>query len=116
MKDFALIFRMPDSAEFTPSPSQMEKRMQWLANLASSHKLLDRGNTLLPFPASASVVLSNGSLADGPYSCNEVFVSGYMLITVENLEEAVEIAKTNPIFEIGGTVEVREILKRIDSN
>lgn len=116
MKTFALIFRLHNSAEFTPSPSQMQKRMQWLANLSSTHKLADRGQTLLPFPASTRMVLANGSVADGPHTCHEEYVSGYMLISVENLEEAVEIAKTNPIHEIGGTVEIREILNRTSSN
>lgn len=34
----------------------------------------------------------------------------------ETIDEAVEVAKANPIFKIGGSVEVREIAKFIKGN
>ena len=108
-----MIFRLHNSAEFTPSASLEQMCLQWLANLSSTQKLADRRQTLLPFPASTRNVLANGSVADGPHTCHEEYVSGYMLISVENLEGALEISKTKPILEIGGTEETREISNRI---
>ena len=48
MKEFALIFRLKDIADFRPSPEQMQERMNWLAGIATQNKLVDKGNTLLP--------------------------------------------------------------------
>jgi hypothetical protein len=37
-------------------------------------------------------------------------VGGYLIVTATNLDQAVEISKGCPIFDYGGTTEVREIL------
>lgn len=113
MKEFALIFRLKDIADFKPSPEQMQERMNWLASIAAQNKLVDKGNTLLPIPGSAKTVKSNNLVTDGPYTEIKEFISGYIVISAENIDEAVEIAKANPIFDqVGGNIEVREVLKR----
>ncbi|SRR5690554_2331683 len=113
MKEFALIFRLKDIADFKPSPEQMQERMNWLASIASQNKLVDKGNTLLPIPGSAKTVKSDNLVTDGPYTEIKEFISGYVVIRAENIDEAVEIAKANPIFDqVGGNIEVREVLKR----
>lgn len=35
---------------------------------------------------------------------------GRAIVRANTIEEAVELAKANPIFKVGGTVEVREVL------
>lgn len=113
MKEFALIFRLKDIADFKPSPEQMQERMNWLASIAAQNKLVDKGNTLLPFPGSAKTVRANNMVTDGPYTEIKEFISGYLVIKAETIDEAVEIAKQNPIFhQVGGNIEVREVLKR----
>ncbi len=112
MKEFALIFRISDIADFKPSPEQMQERMNWLAGIAAQNKLADKGNTLLPIPGSAKTVKADNVISDGPYTEIKEFISGYIVVRTETMEEAVEIARTNPIFKIGGNIEVREILKR----
>lgn len=112
MKEFALIFRLNNIADFKPSPEQMQERMNWLAGIAAQNKLTDKGNTLLPVPGSAKTVKPNNVVTDGPYTEIKEFISGYVVVKAENIEEAVEMAKENPIFEIGGNIEVREVLKR----
>ncbi|MBE8712675.1 YciI family protein [Sphingobacterium hungaricum] len=112
MKEFALIFRLSNIEDFRPSPEQMQERMNWLANIAAQNKLVDKGNTLLPTSGSAKTVRSDNSVTDGPYTEIKEFISGYIVIKAENIVEAVEIAKGNPIFTIGGNIEVREVLKR----
>jgi predicted RNA polymerase sigma factor len=39
MKEFALIFRLNDMADFRPSPEQMQERMNWLGSIAAQNKL-----------------------------------------------------------------------------
>lgn len=113
MKEFALIFRLKDIADFRPSPEQMQERMNWLGSIAAQNKLADKGNTLLPAAGSAKTVKPNNVVTDGPYTEIKEFISGYIVVRTENIDEAVEIAKANPIFDqVGGNIEVREVLKR----
>ncbi len=113
MKEFALIFRLKDISDFKPSPEQMQERMNWLGSIAAQNKLVDKGNTLLPIPGSAKTVKPNNVVTDGPYTEIKEFISGYLVVRADNLDEAVEIAKANPIFDqVGGNIEVREVLKR----
>jgi len=113
MKEFALIFRLKDIADFKPSPEQMQERMNWLGSIAAQNKLVDKGNTLLAIPGSAKTVKPNNVVTDGPYTEIKEFISGYIVVKAETIDEAVEIAKGNPIFDqVGGNIEVREVLKR----
>lgn len=112
MKEFAFIFRLKDMADFKPSPEQMQARMNWLAGIAAQNKLVDKGNTLLPVPGSAKTVKPDNVITDGPYTEIKEFVTGYIVVRAADIDEAVALAKGNPIFEIGGNIEVREVLKR----
>ena len=113
MKKFALIFRLKDLADFKPSPEQMQERMNWLADIAAQNKLVDKGNTLLPAPGSAKTVKPGNVITDGPYTEIKEFISGYVIVKADTIDEAVEMAKTNPVFDqVGGNIEVREVLKR----
>ena len=112
MKEFTLIFRMSDLSKVKPSPEQMQERMNWLGSIAAQNKLADKGNTLLPTPGSAKTVKPDNVVTDGPYTEIKEFIAGYIVVKVETIEEAVEIAKANPIFKTGGNIEVREVLKR----
>lgn len=112
MKEFALIFRLTDISDFQPSPEQMQERMNWLGSIAARNQLVDKGNTLLPVPGSAKTVRPDNVVTDGPYTEIKEFISGYIVIKAATIEEAVVLAKENPIFKIGGSIEVREVLKR----
>lgn len=111
MKEFALIFRLKDVSDFKPSPEQIQERLNWLGSIAAQNKLVDKGNTLLPAPGAAKTVRPDNIVTDGPYTEIKEFISGYIIVRAESIEEAVEMAKGNPIFKIGGNIEVREILK-----
>lgn len=111
MKEFALIFRLKDIADFKPSPEQIQERLNWLGSIAAQNKLVDKGNTLLPAPGTAKTVRPDNIVTDGPYTEIKEFISGYIIVRAESIDEAVEMAKGNPIFKIGGNIEVREILK-----
>ena len=112
MKEFALIFRLQDVADSKPSPEQLQERMNWLAGIVAQNKLVDKGNTLLPMQGSAKTVRPGNIVTDGPYTEIKEFISGYIVVRAEAIEEAVEMAKANPIYKVGGNIEVREVLKR----
>ena len=47
---------------------------------------------------------------DGPFVEAKEVIGGYMLITAENMEEAVVVAHESPGVHSGSSVEVREII------
>lgn len=114
MKDFLLIFRLNKDSEIKPSPEQVKERMEWFSSLMKQNKVSDKGNTLSPL--GAKTIHSNGNIANNAHSEGTEIVTGYVVINAETIDEAVEIAKTNPIFKIGGSVEVREVAKFIKGN
>ena len=87
--------------------------MNWLAGIASQNKLVDKGNSLSP--VSARTVRPGNVVTDGPFTEIKEFVAGYVIVRAESIDDAVELAKDNPVLKSGGNVEVREVLKR-DSN
>lgn len=105
-----MIFRLADMADAKPSPEQIQERMSWMAGLAAQNKLADKGNTLSP--VSAKTIKPGNVISDGPYTEIKEFIAGYVIVQAESLDEAVELARTNPIFKIGGNVEVREVMVR----
>jgi len=111
MKEFVLIFRMnQQSSASAPTPAQLQERMQWLSSLVEQDKVADKGYTLPP--QQARLIKSDYTVADGPHAAAKEFVSGILVIRATDIEEAVAIAKTNPVFKAGGNVEVREGIKR----
>lgn len=83
--------------------------MDWLGNIAAQHKLVDKGNSLSV--NLAKTVRPDDLVTDGPYTEIKEFISGYMIVRTETIEEAVEIAKANPSLKDGGNIEVRAINK-----
>ncbi len=111
MKEFVLIFRLRKGLNVKPTPEQIKERMDWLGGIAAQQKLADKGNTLSV--TNAKTVMPDNVVTDGPYSESNEFVSGYMLVKTDSMDEAIELAKANPIFKVGGNVEVREVVKLI---
>lgn len=114
MKEFVLIFRLSNVEDFKPSPEQMQERMNWLAGIASQNKLVDKGNSLSP--VNARTVRPDNVVTDGPYTEIKEFIAGYVIVRADSLDDAVELAKGNPVLKTGGNVEVREVIKRDDKN
>lgn len=109
MKEFVLIFRNSSNPHASPSPEQMQERMNWLAGIAAQNKLADKGNRLSA--TAAKTVRPGGVVTDGPYTEIKEFISGYMIVKAATIEEAVELAQNNPILKGGGNVEVRAVLR-----
>ncbi len=65
-----------------------------------------------PIEPMACTIFADGSIKEGPFKEVDHFLTGFLVIEVEDLESAKKIAKTNPILIAGGSVEVREVLLR----
>ena len=109
MKQFLYLFRGGDSSFNEQSPEQMQAHMakwgEWMQKISKT----DEPVPGLPLHATGKVVHKGGELiTDGPFTEGKEIVGGYVLVEAEDLDEAVELSKECPIFEFGGTVEVRE--------
>lgn len=110
MSDFLYIYRGGDSSR---TPEEMQQTMQawtsWLKSLADKGHIKDMGNPLEP--GGKTVRGKNKAVTDGPFAEAKDLVGGYTLTQFKDLAQAAELAKGCPIFELGGSVEVRPIMK-----
>jgi hypothetical protein len=110
MSQFLFIFRSDVSKVTNRSPEQMQASMQrwmdWIGGIAAQNKLIDRGNRL---ESTGKVVKSNQLVTDGPYAEVKESIGGYTIVQCDTLEEAAALAKGCPIFDVDGSVEVRQI-------
>src|SRR5437868_270807 len=111
MSEFTYLYRggMPSGQ----SPEQMQQQMQrwiaWMKDLGQKGHLKDQGH---PLERSGKVVKGKEkTVTDGPYAEAKDVIGGYTLIEAKDLAQAVELLKGCPIFEVGGSVEVRPIMK-----
>jgi hypothetical protein len=68
--------------------------------------ILDLGGKLKP---GGKIVTASG-VADGPFIESKEIIGGYMLVTAESYERAIEVARESPgVLSPGSSVEVREV-------
>ncbi len=114
MKNFVLLLRANtnmDPAAFT-DPKEVADRAKWLEAIQNKGIVKFLGGTMPPIPQMAKTIFADGSVIEGPFKEVEHFLTGFLIIEAETLENAQEIAETNPILKAGGSVEIREIMLR----
>lgn len=112
MKDFLLIIKTEGSVFTDLSPEQLQKHMEhgsaYIGNLVKEGKLkganpIDKGSRI--------VTEKNGVVKDGPFNETKEVVAGFFHLTATDLDEAVAIAKKNPIFsDIPTQIEVHPLM------
>ncbi len=109
MKDYMLLFR-GGLDWLNPSPEQLQQAtVRWKGWM---DKLVKEGN----FGQSGIRLSKDGTtirgkdkrVVDGPYAEGKEIIGGFMTIKARDLHHAIEIAKDCPIFDNGGSAEVRE--------
>ena len=110
MNRYMMILWGGDVREAKMSPEQLQSYMKrwttWMENLAKQG-ISDGGEPL--GPEGRTISGSAKLVTDGPYTEAKEAVGGYVILRAETIDKAVEIAKTCPLFEVEGTVEVRPI-------
>lgn len=111
MSNYLFLFRGGASEMANQSPEEMQQHMKkwgaWMGGLKEKGQLVDG----LPLAKEGKVVEKAGEvITDGPFAEGAEMVGGYLIVTAEDLDGAVEISKQCPIFELNGNVEVREIM------
>ncbi|HJP62366.1 MAG TPA: YciI family protein [Mucilaginibacter sp.] len=111
MKEFVLLYRSEPLGEIKMTPEgtmAVSKEWEnWMGGIAAQNKLVSNGARL----GNEGRSLKPGNVVtNGPYVEIKEIVGGLSIIRAESLEEATEIAKGCPIFNVGGCVEVREVI------
>jgi hypothetical protein len=110
MTEYLFLVRGGDAMKADMSPEQMEKTMgKWIAWIQQLEKAgsFKAGEPLKP---EGKVIRGKKQvLTDGPYAESKDLVGGFLIIEASSLAKATEIAKQCPIYEVDGSLEVREI-------
>ena len=110
MKDYLFLFRGGNTNGLSPEESQkhMQKWYDWIKKLSDEGKF-KAGE---PLGSEGKVVTGNKKVVtDGPFAESKEIVGGYLIVQAKDLNEATEIAKGCPTYDMGGSTEVRDIHK-----
>lgn len=111
MNEFALIFRNEQNPDEQFSPEQMQGILaqwrNWIGGIAAQNKLANPGHRL---GFDSAIISKGGVVTDGPYAEIKEMLTGILVVRANTLDEAIELGKGCPIFNAGGTVEVRNVI------
>lgn len=116
MKEFLLLIRTEGDPWAILSPEQQQLHIQkaanYIGNLIKEGKL--KGAQPLE-PEGTIISNTKGTWKDGPFNESKEVIAGYFLVLANDMEEAMNIARANPIYEDGlkARIEVRPI-KTVD--
>ncbi len=113
MKEFMFFIRNEGNPVAALSPKQQQEHIQKVGGFIK--KMVDEGKmkAAQPLEMEGSILsYENGSFSDGPFNETKEVISGYYHILANDLNEAIEIAKSDPRFEDGKwRIEIRPIMK-----
>ena len=110
MSEYVFLYRGGERGRSPELAQQiMQKWMAWFKELAEKGHIKDRG---LPLERTGRLVKGKQkTVTDGPFAEAKDVVGGYTLIEARDIEQAVDLSKGCPIFEVDGAVEVRPVMK-----
>jgi hypothetical protein len=112
MEKFIFLYRGKDGGHGGLSPDDMQKHMQkWQAWMGGLAKQGIMGDSQPLKPTGKQVTGTKKTITDGPFIEAKEMVGGFTVVNAKDINEAVEIAKGCPIFEVDGKLEVRPIQK-----
>jgi hypothetical protein len=109
MSEFVYLYRGGEAGRSPERTQQMmQKWMTWLKELGESGHIKDKGQ---PLERSGKIVKGKQkTVTDGPFAEAKDVVGGFSIVEARDLDEAVQLSKGCPIFEVEGAVEVRPVL------
>ncbi len=110
MKQFKFIFRYDFNPNYQPTAAEIElegqKWGQWIGSLAQNGQFVNTDQ----LGYSGKVLKSDGSYVDSMHMSGSEVLAGDMVINAKDFDEALFLAKGSPILEIGGNVEIRDLI------
>ena len=110
MEKYMFIFIGGDPSHLSPEAQQahMGKWFAWVEKLRKENRYVS-GEALMPGGKTIKGVKK--AVTDGPYAEGKEVVGGYFVVHAKDINEATEMAKACPDYELDGVVEVREVVK-----
>jgi hypothetical protein len=110
MEKYMFLFRGGDVSHFSPEQqqAQMQKWFAWVEKLKKENRYV-AGEPLNP--GGKTVSGAKKSVTDGPFTESKEVIGGFFIVEAKSMDEAVQLSKDSPDFGIGGSVEVREVMK-----
>jgi hypothetical protein len=110
MEKYMFIFIGGDPSHLSPEAQQahMQKWFAWVEKLKNEKSYVS-GEALLP--GGKTIKGSKKAITDGPYAEGKEVVGGFFVVNAKDINEATEMAKACPDYDLGGSVEVREVMK-----
>lgn len=110
MEKYMLLFRGGDVSHLSAQQqeSHMGKWLAWVEKLTKEGKYV-AGEPLLP--GGKTISGAKRTVTDGPFAESKEVIGGFFIIQAKDYDQAVDIAKDSPDYELGGSVEVREVMK-----
>ncbi len=111
MKEFMMIFRTEENDDLGLSPEELQNRMgKWFAwgNKMEQAGILRGGNALNP--QIRRIVGENRTVTDLSSAEVKEIIGGYYLVVAKDFDAVQEIAQDFPDYDLGGTVEIREVM------
>jgi len=111
MKKFLILLREDLAAVSQLTPEQMEadiaEYMAWVEGLRQQgrHVMSD------PLETTGALVSKNKIETDGPFIESKEAISGFFIILAKDMDDAISVTKTCPIFKYEGSVELRPIME-----
>ena len=105
-----MLFRHTPVEGYNPSPEEIQESIKqwqnWIGDIAAQ----DKFSSTNQLGYEGKTVKPGKVITDGPYAEIKEIIGGYIIVKASNLDEAVEMAHSCPILQIGGHVEVRNIV------
>lgn len=106
-----MLFHSEPNPDFNPTPEQIQEEVKawhdWMGGIGAQGKLKNPGDAL---GFVGKTMHADGSITDGPYAELKEIVGGYIVVSAENVEEAIALGEGCPVLKSGGKVEVRDIM------
>lgn len=93
-----------DEADFQ---AELHLYTNWVEDMSKTGNYLS-GDPLRP---EGRYLLKDSVLSDGPFIESKEAISGYILIKAKDLDEAVVLGQKCPVFQFGGALEIRPVIK-----
>ena len=110
VKQFMLIVRYRTDAPAPDAELIKTNGQHWgafIGDLAKSGTLV---TGLRPQQTGRTIAGKDKVVQEGAYAGDKAVVSSFFVVKAGSLDEATEIAKRCPIYELGGSVEIREVM------
>ncbi|GAB1856284.1 YciI family protein [Flavobacteriaceae bacterium MHTCC 0001] len=111
MKDFMMIFIGADYTDLGLSPEDLQNRMgKWFAwnDKMTKAGIVKHGDALTPQIRRISG--PNRTITDVTSAEVKEIVGGYYTVKAESFDAVAKIAEDYPDYDLGGTVEIREVM------